>query len=140
MAEYYIDSCIWLNLFKNEKNKSGKDFGKIAKEFFEHSIEKKHAIILLSFVIKEIQHVLSEEDYQKVIQKLKQTTYFRKHFVSESEFDFARMLEKEFNYTISFFDCVHLSVCIKNNFVLVTRDNLLIKNSKGIAIKPEELF
>jgi len=139
-VDYYIDSCIWLNLFKNEKSKSGKDFGKITKMFFEYSLEKKHTIILSSFVIKEIQFVLSEEEHNKVIQKLKKATHFRKHFVSELEFNFARVLEKEFDYTISFFDCIHLSICIKNNFILVTRDNLLIKKSNGIAIKPENLF
>ena len=32
--EYYIDSCIWLNMFKNEGDSSkGVPYWKIAKEF-----------------------------------------------------------------------------------------------------------
>ncbi len=140
MVCYYVDSCIWLNLFKNEKSYSGKDFGKIAKQFFDFSLRNNHEIVLSSFIIREMQFVLSEKDSKKVIDKIKHTTFFKKHFVSKNEFLFARFLEKEFNYSISFFDCVHLSICMKNNFVLVTRDNLLIKKSNGYAKKPEELL
>jgi predicted nucleic acid-binding protein len=138
--KFYVDSCVWLNIFMAEVSPFGKDFEQIARAFFEFAINTDDEIFLSSFVLKEIRYVLSLETFNEVNNKINEIIPFTKHLVSQKEYSFAKELEKEFNYAISFFDCVHLSVCLNNGFVLVTRDNLLIKKAKGIAKRPEDLI
>ncbi|MDP3729039.1 MAG: PIN domain-containing protein [bacterium] len=55
------------------------------------------------------------------------------------EYAFAKEIESLERYTLSFYDCIHLAICIKRNIVLITRDKeLLEKGNKYITtIKPE---
>ena len=58
------------------------------------------------------------------------------------DYDFARKLEKDLNYDLSFYDCLHIAICKRSSFILVTRDSLLLKNAKKYiqAIMPEQFL
>jgi len=62
--------------------------------------------------------------------------------LNEEDYEFARKVESEIDYELSFYDCLHIAICKRMNFILVTRDNLLIKTARRfiIAEKPENLF
>mgnify|MGYP001585283589 FL=1 len=62
--------------------------------------------------------------------------------VTDEDILFARKLEAESNYTISFFDCMHTAVCKRIGTILVTRDKklLVFANKYILALKPEYLF
>jgi len=62
--------------------------------------------------------------------------------VVEEDKAFARKLESKSDFTISFYDCLHIAICKRLNFILVTRDNLLINFAKDYieVQKPENLL
>ena len=138
---FYIDSCIYLNLWQREIDpKTGLKFWKIAKDFLQ-KIEDEDSIILYSgFVLRELEHILGNR-FNNKNNIFMDGTNFKKVFADSEEYNFARKLEKEFNYEISFFDCLHITLANKEKAVLITRDEKLIKfGRKYFDIRKPEKF
>jgi len=141
---FYVDSCIWLNLFKKEGDPTkGIPYWKIAEDFVAKIMfSKDKEIIYSGFILKELKIVLNNEKLFK--EKLLFFKEEKFNFVKATEDDyyFARKLESELKYELSFYDCMHIAICKRLNLILVTRDNYLIKFArKYISInKPEELI
>ena len=142
---FYLDTCIWLNLFKKEGNpEKGIPYWKLAKDFIEKVIFSKNSEIIYSgIVIKEIKFKLKDEEKLKEkLSFLEKENRFKFIEVTEKDYSFAKKLESELMYGLSFYDCLHIAICKRLNFILVTRDKYLIKIAKKhiIAGKPEELL
>ena len=75
--EVYVDSCIWLNLFKNEGDPTkGIPYWQLAKNFID-SIEKNDGKIFVSTIIlKELQFKLGER-FEKVKLFFKETEFIQ---------------------------------------------------------------
>ncbi len=136
---YYIDTCIWLNLFKKEGDETkGEPYFKIAHKF----IEKETRNILYSgIILKELEFILNDE-----IKFKQKKQFFRDFFkfikITDMDYDLARKYEFENNFVISFYDYLHIAICKNNNFILITRDKemaLFAKNYIEVK-KPEELL
>lgn len=140
---YYVDSCIWLNLFKKEINPNGiKDFWKIAEEFILEKSENDN-IIYTGLVFRELEDKIND------VLRYKEKLYFIKEELkcnyvklTNEDYDFARKLEKEENCILSFYDFLHIAVCKRTDSILITRDNKLIEVSKKyiLVFKPEDLI
>lgn len=142
---FYVDSCIWLNLFKKEGDASkGKPYWEIAEEFIEDVMSSEDDEILSSgFVLREIEHDLNDEHLFKEKEAfIKGHERFYAVAPSEEEYRLARDFEAVSKYTISFYDCLHLAICSKRRFILVTRDRKLLAFAKQyvFAEKPENLI
>ena len=133
MKKFFVDTCIWLNLFKKEGDASkGKPYFEIAKEF----LLKFDTIFYSNLVLRELQYILNNED---VFQEKKAFMKKEFHFVKVTEEAFARKIEAECD--LSFYDCLHIATAHRLGCVLVTRDKDLIAFSKKhvSASKPEDL-
>lgn len=141
---YYIDSCIWLNLFKKEENTvRGILYWKLAEEFLEKIIFSENEIVYSGFVLKEIKHDINNEELFKEKHRfLEEEPKFSFVKTIPEDYEFGRRLESEFNFEISFFDCMHIAICKRLGYILVSRNNLLIKYAKKYlnVNKPENLF
>ena len=142
---FYLDTCIWLNLFKKEGNPTkGVPYWEIARDFIEKVMfSKNEEIIYSSLIIREIKFKICNENILKEkLLFLKEEDKFRFVEVTEKDYSFARKLESELKYELSFYDCLHIAVCKRLNFILVTRDKDLIRISRRyISVeKPENLF
>lgn len=139
---YYIDSCIYLNLWQKEVNpKTGLKLWKIARDFLQKIEDKENIILFSGFILKEMAYVLKENFNEKrriFLDKDK----FKKILAFPEDYEFARKLEKEFNYEISFFDCIHIVLARKEKAILITRDERLISYGRRYCRinKPEELL
>ena len=141
--KFYVDTCIWLNLFKKEENFSkGQPYWKIAEEFIKKVIFSEHEIVYSGFVLKEIKHRLNYELFKEVHKLLKKEPKFCFVKALEEDYLFARKLELAFNFEIGFFDCQHIAICKRLGCILVTRDNKLIACARRhINVeKPEKLL
>lgn len=141
---YYVDSCIWLNLFKKEGDAvKGELYWKLAEEFLEKIMFSENVIVYSGFVLKEIKHKLKDnqlfEEKQTFMEEEPKFIFVK---ATEEDYGFGRELESEFNFEISFFDCLHIAMSKRLGCVLVTRDNLLIEKAKEYVIveKPEKLL
>ena len=72
MNNYYVDSCIYLNLWKKETGIFGKPYWKIAKRFFEKAELQNSIIYYSGYLLKELSFVLDEQKFHK---KLKTFEY-----------------------------------------------------------------
>ena len=142
---FYLDTCIWLNLFKKEGDSSkGVPYWEIARDFIEKVMfSKNEEIIYSSLILKELKFKICNENILKEkLLFLKEEDKFRSVEVTEEDYSFARKLESELKYELSFYDCLHIAICKRLNFILVTRDKDLIRIArKYISVeKPENLL
>ena len=144
MQNFYIDTCIYLNLWKKEK---GVIFGKplwlISKEFFELMINNNYKVYYSGFILKELYHKLDEEEFNKKRVFIESTNNFIKIDLTNEEYKQAKLIERKVNFAISFFDIIHLILAKKSNSMLITRDKELLKIAKrlgAVAKKPEEVI
>ena len=144
IKSYYVDSCIYLNLWKEEgDNSKGTPYWRIAKDFFENiSLSVDKEVIYSGVVLKELKFNLDKDLFEKKVLLLKKDMSFRLINTSEKDRLLARQLESKFDYEISFYDCVHIAICKRLNAILVTRDKKLIKFARRFirVLRPEELF
>lgn len=143
--KYYVDANILLNLWKKEGDPSkGIPYWQIAEIFLDKIMfSKDDEMIYTGFVLKEIKFKLNNEKlfYEKQ-EFLRKIPKFRFKKALSEDYDFGRNLEDEFNFSISFFDCMHIAISKRLNCILVTRDQELIKCAKKYVKvdKPENLF
>ncbi len=141
MKLYYIDTSIWLNLFKREGDPTkGVPYWKIAEDFLKRVKGSSDAKICIStIVLKELSYKLKIEFF--LIQNRLKTKAIIFRAVNE-DYLLAREIEKKHQYALSFADCLHIAIAKRNNCVLITRDKELLEigNLYVLSKKPEELI
>ncbi|MBU1198833.1 MAG: PIN domain-containing protein [Nanoarchaeota archaeon] len=141
---YYVDSCIWLNLFKKEGDfRKGKPYWKIAEEFIKKIMFSRNQEITYSgIVIKEIIFNVNKNLFEQNSYFFEKEPNIRFVKVTPEDKNFAREIESKFDYEISYYDCIHIALCKRFNMILVTRDKKLINLAKKIikVKKPEQLL
>ena len=142
---FYIDSCIWLNLFKKEGDPTkGTPYWKIAEDFVSKIMFSDDSEIFYSgLVVREIQFKLNNEKLLKErLEFLRGEPKFKLIDVLKEDEAFAKKLESKSNFEISFYDCLHIAICKRLNLILVTRDAKLIEFAKDYILvdKPENLL
>ena len=100
MQSYYVDSCIYLNLWQKEVAFDGFKFWKVAKHFLEMVEDKKETIYYSGFLIREIKFILAKEEFKLRRKTFDSSPNFIKLNLSEEEFEEARRIEKLSNYKI----------------------------------------
>ncbi len=137
---FYIDTCIWLNLFKKEGDiKKGKPYWQIARDFLNYSREKNNALYYSGFIINEIKHNLNNKQlFDKKTDFLKKLCKYIS--ATEEDYSFARNLEQRGK--LSFYDYIHIALRKRSKVILVTRDKLLLETGKKYVKteRPEDLF
>ncbi len=140
MTLYYLDTCIWLNLFQKEGDPTkGKPYWEIAEEFIG---EYKGEIAYSGIVLRELEINLEKNDFQRR-KKFLEESIFKKILVIEEDKQKARKLESMYGFTISFYDLVHMFTTKRIGAILITRDKQLLRVAKenGVSVKkPEELL
>jgi predicted nucleic acid-binding protein len=143
MILYYVDSSVWLNLFKKEKNQINNiPYWKIAKDFIEKvSKDSDSKIIVSTIILKELSFILKDK-FVLAKKFLESSDYVRLIKTISTDYNLAREIELETSSVISFYDCLHIVISKRLNCILVTRDNQLIETARGYlnANKPENLI
>lgn len=137
---YYIDTCIWLNLFKKEGDESkGRPYWLIAKEFIIKVDKNQEQIYISKLIIKELYFKLGK-DFDKVKQFFKERNFINLVDLTSEDYSLARTFERTDNYKISFYDYLHVAISQRLDLILITRDKELINFSKKYikVQKPED--
>jgi len=135
---YYVDSCIWLNLFKKEGDPTkGVPYWKLAKDF----LELNNRLIISTIVLKELSYKL-ENQFEEKLKFFKDTEFVEIIKTTPEDYDLARKFENEEEFNISFYDYLHVAIAKRINAPLITRDkDLMDFASKHIEVfKPEDLL
>lgn len=143
MILYYVDSSVWLNLFKKEKNQINNiPYWKIAKDFIEKvSKDSDSKIIVSTIILKELSFILKDK-FMLAKKFLESSDYIRLIKTIPADYNLAREIELETSSVISFYDCLHIAVSKRLNCILVTRDNQMTEIAKSYinADRPENLI
>lgn len=144
MDKFYVDSCIWLNLFKKEGDASkGVPYWKIARTVLKRiSFSENAEALYTSAVLNEIERATCDaEIFRRWLSFIKSSKRFIFVDCTKEDYSFARKLESESCFSISFVDCINIAVCLRLGALLVTRDKLLMDFARGYieADKPEDL-
>ncbi len=135
---YYVDSCIWLNLFKKEGDPTkGVPYWQLAKDF----LKQNNQIIISTIVLKELSYKLNEL-FDEKLEFFKNTEFVEIIKTTSEDYDLARKFEDEEEFKISFYDYLHVAIAKRLNIPLITRDRDLIDFAiKHIEVfKPEDLI
>ena len=142
MKEYYLDTCIWLNIFKKEGDPNkGIPYWKIARVFLEKIAESGNRIIISTIVLKELYFTLGNSF--KIAEQFFKTSEFIKIIkTTEEDYALARKLEGLYGDKIGFYDYLHIAIAKRLGIHLITRDKELIKFARKYVktSKPEDLI
>ena len=141
MVGYYVDTCIWLNLFKKEEGKV--PYWMFAKDFLEKVMFSKDIIYYSGFILRELEFVLNDQELFKnklLFFKEEKSLVFVK--AKDEDYVLARKIESDNGYKIGFYDCLHVAIAKRMKSVLVTRDNdlIFVANKYVLVSKPEDLI
>ena len=139
---FYVDTNIYLNLWKKEGDAAkGIPYWKLAKDFMDKAEKEGSTIVFSGLILKELQYKLTAETFKEKSDLLKST--YEKADVIEEDYKNARKLESKSKFEVSFYDCLHISVCKRLNLVLVTRDSLMLSFARTEGLKcgkPEDFL
>src|SRR3989338_3488731 len=128
--EYYLDSCIWLNLFKKEGDSTkGIPYWKLAKDFIEQVENGRGMIFVSTIVLKELSFKLGEKFYD-VKQFFKGSGFIKIIKTTNDDYNLAREFEQQHGF-ISFYDYLHVAIAKRLGVPLITRDNDLMEFAKN---------
>jgi predicted nucleic acid-binding protein len=141
---YYVDTCIWLNLFQRERGpERDRPHWQLASEFIKRITQSGDNTILYSgVVLREFETTLDEAAAREGKAFLEGAPEFVQVEVTSADRAEARKVESKYGFTISFADCTHLVLARKMNATLITRDRALLEiaaEERVRACRPEEI-
>ena len=139
---YYVDSCVYLNLWQKERSKLGRPLWKYAKNFFERIEQEKSVIYYSGFLLKELSFILTESEFTKKRLMFESSHNFKRIKLTLNEYELARKIESK-DRGVGFYDIIHMLLSKKTNSILVTRDRALLKLAKKYNIRaknPEQIL
>ena len=144
MSSFYVDTCIYLNLWKKERGVVfGKPVWSIARDFFAYVSNIDGTIYYSGFLLKELYYKLGEDEFTRKKKAIESSSNFIRANLNEKEYELAGQIMKRAEPEISFFDIVHLVLARKVGAIFITRDKQLLslaKRFKVVAKKPEEII
>jgi len=139
--EYYIETCIWLNLFKKKGDSTKRiPYWKLAKDFIEQVENQNEKIIISTIVLKEL-YFTTKDKFNRIQKFFKESEYIRIVKTTPEDYKLARKFEQEYG-SLSFYDYLHVAIAKRLNIPLITRDKDLIEFAKSLieVFKPEDLI
>lgn len=111
--------------------------------FFEKFDNEGSLFYYSGFLLKEMEFILTKEEFSKKRALFEDSPNFRKIEISKNDITEARKIESELNFSISFYDIIHIILARRSGSVLITRDKKLLEAANKYHInakKPEELL
>lgn len=139
---WYLDTCICISLFKKEQQVvRDKQLWQWSNELLRVAEQENIIILVSTIVLKELAHILQEKfaSVKEVLKKYPCVTIVK---ATDEDYSLARFYEMMDEKSISFYDYTHMSISLRYNAVLVTRDKELLQRTEGRiqASKPEDLI
>ncbi len=135
--KYYVDTCIWIDLYEDRKGYNGELLGKFAAKFLFSLLKKQQVLIISKLLIKELKKYYAEEQIEGMFRPF--TRIIEKMFITKQQADEAKQIAEERKIPAG--DALHAILARDYALILVTRDNDF-KKMEDIAKyhKPEELI
>ena len=143
MQSFYVDTCVYLNLWKKEIDAKGNALWFFAKNFLELASINNSKIYYSGFILKELMFLISAESYLEKREFLENNQLFEKIILTGEEYQKVIEIRNEFRTNCSLFDIVHIFLSKKSNSILVTQDKELISLAGEFGVvskRPQEII
>lgn len=136
MKRFYVDTCIWVDLYEDRKGFNGEKLGKYAFDLLIKIKLDNSLIVISELTIKELGSIYS---LKEVISLLKPFKSFLKHIVPTKQ-EKVEAVKIANTRNLPKGDVLHAILARNHNSTLVTRDNYF-KELVDISdfFKPEDL-
>jgi len=138
---HYVDTCIWLNLFKKEGDETkGVPYWKHAKDFFEQVKENNGLLIVSTITLKELTFKLGDK-FNDIKSFFQESGFINIIKTTPEDYNQARQWEQE-HQLLSFYDYLHVAIAKRLNVPLITRDRDLMEFAQEHVkvFRPEDLL
>lgn len=120
MKKFYIDSCVWMNLFKREESADKKkSYWRIAEDFLKKCAAQEDGVYCSDVIIRELQIKLSKNAFDDAKELLSDCDRIEP---TNEDIALARKIESELDFEISFYDILHILLAKNIGATLITRD------------------
>ena len=139
---YYVDTCIYVNLWKKEIADNGFSYYEIAGKFFDKINREGDLIYYSGYLLKELSFVLGDTLFVENIPFFLYSGNFVKVKFTRDEYERVKEIYSA-NKGVSFFDIVHMLLARKNKSTLITRDRELMELCRkfNVLVKtPEQVL
>jgi predicted nucleic acid-binding protein len=135
--KYYIDTCIFLNVWKREvgPNKK-KPFYLSAHKFLQQYSDK---LLISTAVLYELEKQLTPQEFEERCAQLKKCEIIS---IPQDVEEQAKRIYQEIEERISMSDIIHMLLAEREGAILITRDRALIRTAKEYYItvkRPDDL-
>lgn len=132
---YYLDTCIWRDYFENRSDRF-RPLGEWALRLINKIIEENSLILFSELVVEELREAYTREQVNEIFSIMPRKCFLFVDFKVEYIIELNRLKGK-----FPTKDAKHLILAVKNNAILVTRDEHFIQYCDEFEIKkPEELI
>ncbi len=138
---HYVDTCIWLNLFKKEGDETkGIPYWKLAKDFIEQVEDDKDIIFVSTITLKELTFKLGDK-FNEAKQFFQESDFVKIIKTTPEDYNQARTWEQD-HQLLSFYDYLHVAIAKRLNLLLITRDRDLMEFAREHVevFRPEDLL
>ena len=138
---FYVDTCVFLNVWKNETGHNPAwPLWKRSKDFLAFAIQH-HEVITSQAVIRELRFHLPPSLFDKKKADM-MASGIAVLQVPERLAPRARKIESEEQFSISYYDILHLLMAQEQSAILITRDKglLSLAKRKGVATGTPDQF
>lgn len=118
IEKYYIDTCIWIDLYEDREGYNGEPLGEYAVTFLSSLQKKKAKIVITDILLKELQQFYTDEQIRGMFFLF--TPLIEKVVGSQNQFEEARNLALERNLPKG--DALHAILSRDYSFFFITRD------------------
>ena len=119
MKKYFLDTCIWIDLYEDRKGYNEEPLGDFALKLFFYIKKNGFKIIISDLTIKELEMSYSLGEIESLLKPfeslLEKVNVDKKLLLEAKSLAEKRDLPKG--------DVLHALIAKKNSFILVTRDN-----------------
>lgn len=135
--KYYVDTCIWVDLYEDRKGFNNEPLGEYAWRLFLKIKRENNRIVISDLLIRELESNYSMEIIKGIMRPF--GFLFERTYLTKKQNDEASNLVKERNVPKG--DIKHAIIARDNNCKLITRDKHF-KELRDISepYKPEELI
>ena len=136
--KYYIDACIWRDLYENRVDKY-RPLGEWAFEFFRMIKETKSIALYSDLVIKELATAYNQEKIKEMFKIVEEAGCLKKVEIKREQIKETIKIKRE--KRLPFNDLLHSILARDNDAIMVTRDRHFEQFEDIVTIrKPEDLF
>ena len=137
VRKFYIDSCIWVDLYENRKGYRGEPLGEYAKKMLSLIKAREDRIVVSDLLLRELRKKYTTEHIINIIKPFE--NYIEKASLANKQKEYARHISAVRKLPLG--DVIHAIIARENKAIVITRDKHFRRlKDINVSYKPEQII